>query len=120
MNRWSSGESGGVFAIDASGGQGALPLPLFRQELHQEPDRRPRRPGRISHSILFAPRHAGDVQVDPWGAVGELLQEISGGDRPRLRPADILQIPDVALDLLEVLLKKRKLPRPLPGDRKST
>src|SRR3990172_6822408 len=115
MNRWSSGESGGVFAIDASGGQGALPLPLFRQELHQEPDRCPPPPAPIPHSIFSAPRHAGDVQGAPWGAVGELLQEISGGDRPRLRPADILQIPDVALDLLQVLLKNKKLPPPLPG-----
>src|SRR3972149_8653643 len=84
----------------------------------EETDRRPRRPRRVSPLLLLHPGGAGDVEVHPRGIAGEFLEEAAGRDRPGLASADVLQLPDVALYLLEILLVQRQFPRLLPRRRR--
>src|SRR5512145_411223 len=78
---------------------------------HEEADRGSRRPRRVSPLLFLHPGGAGDVEVHPWSIAGEFLEEAAGRDRPGLAAADVLQFPDVALDLLEILLVQRQFPR---------
>jgi len=82
-----------------------------REVLDEEADRRARRPWGVPPLLLLHPGGAGDVEVDPRRAAHELLEEAAGRDGPGLAAADVLQLPDLAFDLLEILLVQRQLPR---------
>src|SRR5215203_5380374 len=96
-----------------------LPAGLFRaartrrlalDEVEERADGDARGALRAEGLGLVAPCRAGDVEVRPGDAVGELLDEGSGGDGAGLAPADVLDVGDVGLDLLGVLLVERQLP----------
>src|SRR6185436_4670291 len=63
--------------------------------------------------VLVDERRSRDVEVGPRNAPGELLEEEPGGDGPAVAPAGIVQVGDVALELLLVLLDERQLPHAL-------
>src|SRR5687767_13246425 len=83
---------------------------LALDEVEERADGDARRPLGAEGLGLVAPGRAGDVEVGPGDAVGELLDEGGGGDGARLAPADVLDVGDVRLDLLRVLLVERELP----------
>ena len=64
---------------------------------------------------LVALVDAGDVQVRPGRVLDELLQEEGGRDGACLAAADVLDVGDLAVQLLAVLLEERQLPDPLAG-----
>src|SRR5207245_10558828 len=63
--------------------------------------------------ILLAPRGAGDVEVRPRQVPGERLEEEPGVDRATAARSDVVQIGDLALEVLAVLVDQRELPEPL-------
>jgi hypothetical protein len=58
---------------------------------------------------------AGDVQVTPLVAVGELAEEHRARDRARLAAGRVLHVGDVAAQQLLVLGPRRQRPQPLAG-----
>src|SRR6266536_3019440 len=67
---------------------------------------------------LVAARGPGDVDVDPRHAAHEVAEEEGGVDRPTPARADVLDIGDVAVDLLAQVVEERQLPNPLAGGRR--
>ena len=71
---------------------------------------------RVASGVLgIAPARAGDVEVDPGRRADELLEELRGRDGPAPFPADVLQVGDVALELLLVIVVERQPPDAFAG-----
>src|SRR5207244_11485654 len=62
---------------------------------------------------LVAERGARDVEVRPRKGARELLDEEAGGDRAAVAAARVVEVGDVALELLLVLVDERQLPHAL-------
>ena len=58
---------------------------------------------------------AGDVEVRPLQAVGELRQEAGRGDRAAFAAGDVGEVGEVALELLGVFLADRHVPGAIVG-----
>ena len=64
---------------------------------------------------LVALIDAGDVQVHPGRVLDELLEEERGRDGACLAAADVLDVRDLAVELLLVIVEQRQLPDLLAG-----
>ena len=80
----------------------------FRPERRSGPRNRVTR----SDSVI---RRSGDVQMNPWIALGELLQEQRRGDRSSRRPPEFLMSATSRLDQLLVVIPQRQRPSRLAG-----
>ncbi|GBC83584.1 hypothetical protein HRbin10_02734 [bacterium HR10] len=83
--------------------------------MRERPHAHSRRPARHVWLLLVEPCRPGDVHVRPRRLFGELLQEIGGRDRSGLAPPHILEIGDLALELLAILGIQGHRPELLPG-----
>ena len=59
---------------------------------------------------VFVPGHAGDVEVDPGGFVGEDVQELGCGAGSAPAAAGVFDVGDVGADLLVVFVAKGQTP----------
>src|SRR5688572_1639516 len=74
---------------------------------------------RIDSARALAEHRTGDVAMQPRRVSDELLEEKRGADRPAVTLAGVLQIGDVALELLAQVLEQRHPPKLLAGQRRS-
>ena len=65
--------------------------------------------------VLLAPRRPRDVEVRPGQVARELLEEERRVDRAGAARPDVVQVRDLALEVLAVLVDQRKLPEPFAG-----
>src|SRR5438309_7842773 len=65
--------------------------------------------------VLLAPRRPRDVEVRPGQVARELLEEERRVDRAGAAWPDVVQVSDLALEVLAVLVDQRKLPEPFAG-----
>src|SRR5207247_10693820 len=63
--------------------------------------------------VLLTPRRSRDVEVRPRQLTRELPQEERGVDRAAAARADVVEVRDLAFEVLTVLLDQRELPEPL-------
>src|SRR5712692_6069624 len=60
---------------------------------------------------VVAPGGAGDVQMRPGNAIGELFEKGGRGNRAGFSAADVLDVGNVRLDLARVFFIERQLPK---------
>src|ERR1700735_1335848 len=65
--------------------------------------------------VLLAPRHTRDIEMRPLRSVDETLQEHCADRGAAIaRAADVLDVGDIAVDLLVVTVAQRHAPERLP------
>src|SRR5262245_43149487 len=103
---FSTAPAEGSNSVTWCSGAGKSTLSVRRELLGEMDERADHRAGRTLGEARRSIRRrgSGDVEMDPGRLVDELAQEEAGGDGSGGPAAAVLQVRDVALDLLLVLV----------------
>ena len=103
-------------AGDRSGcSPGDIRISARKRQLGERADRDAGRAFRQIRLRFLGPRRAGDVEVRPRQAAGELLQEQRRRDRSGRPAAGVREVGDLALDLIAVFVEQRHRPDAIAG-----
>src|SRR5882757_10302783 len=88
---------------------------VIRDQPLQQANAKARAPALIDLGFRRPHRRSRDIEMRPWRAVDETLQELGGGDRAAMAAAGVLHVGKLRIDLLVVFGRERHPPEPLAG-----